>query len=357
MSLNWSSGVIIGFLSTIPVIVAFFASIHQYKKEKHSFLVYFALMWFSLFIWIFFQALSDLLLDIYLHLVCFYGMILMGFFTIFFVDSVTRDSSDPVKIVLMTIASVMVVVFSFKPKAVIMNTTGAPYPTMNGIFKWVALVQMGILLSFLVYGNLKLFLNTPQNLKFHSTINLLGTAVFGILPIIIQFTHLEQKIPGIATGSLAIGMCMVSYAFIKQPKLAYILPFRVYQLSVLESTQGKEMFTFQWKGHDKILDEEIFLSLMKGIGPIFEDMINLGKPQEIQLDQARLFLEQAPDIPITCVLVSNKVNKSLRSAFHSFSLAVFELVRTNSDGVSSEETNKKIEDMVKKYFPFIPNYT
>lgn len=70
-----------------------------------------------------------------------------------------------------------------------------------------------------------------------------------------------------------------------------------------------------------------FFSFMKGIGTMLGNTVNCGQHQEIQLDQARLFIEQGNYMLIICVLVSNLVNRSLSSVFISFSQSIFNLVR------------------------------
>ena len=111
--LNWSIGVIVGFIGFIPAFFAFTITVIQYFKDKYDHLRYLAGMWFFLSIWILFQGISDLFLSIELHFVCFYALIAFSFFGNLAVDTLTRDSVDLLKMIITTIISCFVIYFSY----------------------------------------------------------------------------------------------------------------------------------------------------------------------------------------------------------------------------------------------------
>ena len=112
MVLNWSTGVIIGFVSLIPSTLATVLALIQYVKDRYNHLKYLTGMWVCLTIWILFQAISDLYLSIELHFICFYALIVMSYVANLFVDSVTRDSVDLFKMIITTVLSSAVILLS-----------------------------------------------------------------------------------------------------------------------------------------------------------------------------------------------------------------------------------------------------
>ncbi|MHA1562174.1 MAG: hypothetical protein ACTSPA_08615, partial [Promethearchaeota archaeon] len=330
MDLNWSTGVIIGFISVIPSTLATLLALIQYFKDRYNHLKYLAGMWACLTVWILFQAISDVTafeeeLSINLHFICFYALIVMSFFANMFVDSVTRDSVDLFKMVITTMLSSAVVLLSIlQEDAVIINREGPSiYPTMNGNFRIATLLHMIWLVSVTFYGNLKVFIHTPKHLKFYSFLNVFGNYLWGIQPLWIQFVHLEEQFPGIATGSQAIGILVVVIVLIKEPKLAYILPFKVYRILIMDTKSGLILYKHDWNELKAESSENIFSGMLQAISTMFDHTINKGNVREINFDEAILTLKISKKAPVACILISSSISKTLRNSFNDFSMEVF----------------------------------
>ena len=356
MTLNWSTGVIIAFVSLIPSTLATVLTLVQYVKDRYNHLKYLTGMWVCLTIWILFQAISDLLVSIPLHLICFYALIVMSYFANLFVDSVTRDSIDLFKMILTTITSSAVVLFSFLPDAVIIKTDAvSQYPTMNGNFRTVALIQMIWLITVTFYGNLKVFFHTPKHLKFYSFLNVFGNYLWGIQPLWIQFAHLEEVFPGIATGSIAIGILIVAIILIKEPKLAYILPFKVYKLLIMDTKSGIILYKHDWNELKAKSSENIFSGMLQAISTMFDYTINKGNVREINFDEAVLTLKISKNTPIACILISSSISRTLRSSFNDFSMEVFKDYEKSKEEPLIKGNYEKGNSILANYFPFVPH--
>jgi len=357
MALNWSTGVIIGFISLIPSTFATVLAFIQYIKDRYNHLKYLTGMFACLSIWILFQAISDLLLSIPLHLVCFYALIVMSYFANLFVDSVTRDSIDPFKMIITTLTATAVVFLSILQDDAIIIKTGAVsiYPTFYGNFRTVALIQMVWLITVTFYGNLKVFFHTPKHLKFYSFLNVFGNYLWGIQPLWIQFAHIEDDFPGIATGSMAIGILIVAVVLIKEPKLAYILPFKVYRLLIMDTKSGVILYKHDWNELKAKSSENIFSGMLQAISVMFDNTINKGNVREINFDEAVLTLKISKKTPVACILISSSISRTLRNSFNDFSMEVF----TDYEKLKEEPVIKgnyeKGNTILENYFPFVPH--
>ena len=356
MALIWSTGVIIAFISLIPSALATISTLIQYFKDKYPHLKYLAGMWGCGTIWILFQAVSDLFSSIPLHFICFYSSIVMGYFAILFVDSVTRDSIDIFKIILMTISSTAVVLLSFlQDDAVIIETEArTPYPTFNGDFKIAAIIQMILVVLVFVYGSIKIYIYTPGNLKKYSMLNVLGTYLWGIQPLWFQFTDLEKDTPGISTASMAVGILIIAIIFIKKPKLAYILPFKTYRIMIQNTNTGIIFFKHDWNKLEAPDSENIFSGIMQAISTIFEHTINKGKVKKIRFEEAEITFKASEKVPLACILISSDSSITLRSSFDKFANDVFK------DDINIEKISHSMNKydngnvFLIKHFPFIP---
>lgn len=363
MTLNWSSGVIVGFVGFIPSILAFIVTLIQYFKDRYAHLKYFAGMWFFLSIWILFQAISDLLLSIPLHFIVFYALIIFSYFVNLSVDTITRDSIDLKKMILTTIISCFVVILSldldnfpaFNPDAIIIDEIAvSPYPTMNGNFELAVMIASVLLVSIAVYGSLKILIHTPKNLKFYSLLNVFGTYLWGIQPVWIQVTDLEQKFPGIATGSMALGLLIITITFLKEPKLAYILPFKTYRILIQRTDSGKIIFQHDWHKLETEFSEKTFSGMMQAINTMFDNTVNKGNVLKIKFDEAEITFKASNEIPLACILISSDSSIILRNSFGKFANDVFK------DYINNEKMDHSMNNydngiiLLEKNFPFIP---
>ena len=356
MVLNWTIGVIITFFSLIPSILASVLTSIQYFKDKYSHLKYLSGIWICLTIWIFFQAVSDLLLSIPIHIIGFYSLIVVIYFANLFVDSITRDSIDVMKMVIVTISSSTILILSFLPNAVIIKRDGTTqYATFTGNFRIAALIQVTLFILIITYGNLKVFLHTPKHLKFYSFLNLFGTYLYGIQPLWIQFTHLEDIFPGIVNFSMAIGTLVISLVIINQPKLAYILPLKVYRILIMDTKSGIILFKHDWNELKAEASEEIFSCMIQAISIMFDQTINKGKVRNIKFDEAVLTLNISMKTPIACIIISSSISKTLRNSFSNFSKEVFHDYEDLKENSLLKQNYEKGKIVLENYFPFVPS--
>ena len=216
---------------------------------------------------------------------------------------------------------------------------------MAGNFRIAVLIQSILLVSVAVYGSLKIFIHTPKKLKKYSSLNLFGTYLWGVQPIWIQFVGFEEIFPGIATGSMALGILLIAIIFIKNPKLAYILPVKVYRILIHNTKTEKTIFKHDWNRLDINSSEDFFSRMIQSINTVFEKTISKGNIREIEFDEAIATFKVRKDLPLVCALISSHSSITLRKAFNNFADDVFYNFEKN-------EINGKA--LLEKFFPFIP---
>ena len=363
MALNWSTGVIIGFVGFIPSFFAFIITLIQYFKDRYAHLKYFAGMWFLFSIWMLTQAISDLLLSIPLHFFSFYVLIIASYIVNLSVDTITRDSVDQYKMIFTTIISSFLIILSldlnnfpaFNPDAAITYETAVSsyiYPVGNF---WITIMIISVFIaSVAIYGSLKILIHSPKNLKIYSLLNVLGTYLWGIQPIWIQVTDLDQRFPGITPGSMALGMLIIAITFIKEPKLAYILPFKTYRILIQKTNNGTILFQHDWNQFETEFSEKTFSRMMQAINTMFDKTINKGNVRKIKFDEAEITFKVSEEVPLACILISSDSSITLRTSFNKFANNVFK----DYDNIEKNDNSMdKYENgivLLEKHFPFIP---
>ncbi|MFW9800776.1 MAG: hypothetical protein ACFFD9_10090, partial [Candidatus Thorarchaeota archaeon] len=153
-----------------------------------------------------------------------------------------------------------------------------------------------------------------------------------------------------------VGIAPWTYALVKQPKLAYVLPSRALRLTVIDMKSGCPLFDYAWSKIDEVLDDVLFSGMLQGIGLILDESLKSGGVREIRLETAVLLLQRIEQSSLAVVLVATKSAQSLRSALKSFSQSF--LMHFSHLFNHAYEINRfhAASELVKEHFAFVPNY-
>jgi hypothetical protein len=210
--------------------------------------------------------------------------------------------------------------------------------------------------TLLTYFFFKIFLNAPQDLKFHSFVCLIGAIIVSIIPGVLYLFGLTMLFPGCSVFLFGIGTLLISIALVFQPKLAYILPFKLYHLIVIETKSGLPLYKYSWKLGTKLgeINPPIFSSLLHGIDLFMENSINRGNIQEIWVEEAMLMVSQIKEIPISCVLITSKPSLVLRKALDCFYKRFYKKFAQLIKNPSNLSKFNSAKQIVEECFAFIP---
>jgi len=356
MNLNWTTEVIVIFISIIPISISFFLILYKYIKIRD--LVYFIMLigWGCFIIGNFMEALAYLFLLKDLFRFRMYIYIFQGYCVLILLDIVARKSIDPIKLTFFSLLSGMAIIFSYESSAIILYRfpNGEISIGSSGNFRlvifFIALFQ-GILL---VYFFFKIFWKAPKNLKSFSLLNLIGAVLVSIIPGIFYLVGMTMVLPGCVMLLFGIGTLLISIAFVFQPKLSYILPFKVYHLIVIETTSGLPLYKYSWIIGDELgeLNPQVFSSLLHGIDLLIEDTVHRGTIQEIDVEKAILIMDHYHSI--SCVLITSKASLVLRKALNRFCLKFWNKFSDVIDNPSKLSQFNSTKELVEEYFAFIP---
>ena len=317
-----------------------------------------SLTWLFMLISTFLLALSYLYLDTPLYRLALLADAPITFSIMLLVDSISRQSIDPKKLLIVTIVSTCLVVFSFDPTAVIINKDffGESTPALSGRFDLAGSALFLLSGLFWLYYMAKIYLNAPVTIKRDSLINLLGAIIAGPGAALAFASGFVWILPGTDYVCISIGALTCAYAFTKQPKLGYVLPFKVYRLMTINTTSGLALYTYEWDKENP-LDNQLFSAALFGISSILNESLGRGIIREIQFEQGILILQQLPDYPVFFVLIANESRPILKSALNLFSKGFSnkysaELVEQNLELSKYQESDQ----IVQNTFPFVVDY-
>ena len=313
---NWTLEELILLIAFFLLIIAIIIAYIQYSKTKHRTFLYLTLTWVNFSLFTLFEILSYIFLSIPLFQFRIFFIILSGFFLIFLVDSISRYNIDPIKTTIFGILSALLVISSYVPNFVeyIPNSI-VDYTFPNGdksfssegaLRVFSSIIFAFIELNYLIYSFI-LYLKSPQNIKKHAMLNLIGAIVFGIFPAIAMATSLTLVIPGCGIVAASIGAIISTIALTIQPKLRDILigisrDIRIQMRKQLEDQisekeeQYQSLYTQMSEGVsvNKILHNdmgEIVDFIIKGVNPAYEKLFNTAKMDAIGLKGSEAYEE------------------------------------------------------------------
>jgi hypothetical protein len=170
------------------------------------------------------------------------------------------------------------------------------------------------------------------------------------------FLRVSNYIPRLETFLAVLAMIPWTIALVKEPRLAFVLPFKVMRLVIFETKGGLPIYTKNWIESESrsLKDEALFSSMLQGIGMILGEAVKKGTIREIQLTDAILLLHRNEEFSIACVLVATKSTKTLRHALNEFAEEFYETFSEKFDILSEPQRFEDASSLVEQHFAFVP---
>ncbi|MFW9800775.1 MAG: hypothetical protein ACFFD9_10085 [Candidatus Thorarchaeota archaeon] len=358
MALNWTIEVYLGLIAIAVNIIMLVAILYYFLGEKHGYVFPMIGNSVGLTLWVTFRTLGVLLQSKPLVLISLYAFLLTAVSTMLLIDSLTRDSVDPKKMIVLCIDMTLFIVLSLDPEAISLG------PLPSGVVGIVYRQDFSVVLSVLallvggvyLYGMILIYNGAPENLRPHTRLSLISGLIFGVASPIIVILRIQDMIPGLITFVVGIGLIPWTYALVKQPKLAYVIPFRAVRLTVVDMRNGTPLFDYTWSQSEELADDAVYSGVLQGIGMILDESLKHGGIREIKMESAVLLLQKIEDSHIASVLVATNSTRALRRALSTFSESFFG--QFSQDFARSYEISKfhSADALVREHFAFIPEY-
>ncbi|MHA1791582.1 MAG: hypothetical protein ACTSVI_02990, partial [Promethearchaeota archaeon] len=274
------------------------------------------------------------------------------------VDSVSRESISPKKLFIITIISTGLVIFSMMNNSVTTNISylGEKTLALTGFFMVFGALTFIFAGTLWFYYMLKIYMRAPNSIKKVARINFIGSIFAGPGSIIAFSTGFVWIIPGTDYFLISIGSLLCAYSFMTEPKLAYVLPFRVYRLMCVNSKSGIPLYTFEW---DKQLttDEMLLAGAVQGVDTLFKEGIGKGSINQVEFEDAIMILYRDQEYDIMFVLISSKFSMILKESLEIFGKAFIKKFKESlNDEIINSEIFKPTINLINEIFPYIPIY-
>ncbi|MBD3228075.1 MAG: hypothetical protein GF329_07785 [Candidatus Lokiarchaeota archaeon] len=320
-------------------------------KRKFRFLLYISLSLLSISLFNLGEGLANLLYSMELFLWKNLILIPIGFFIIALIDSITRDSLDPIKLAIIVGLSVAIILLSdINYLSTYTFFTGETCYETSGLLIIVRNLFLLYMAIIMIYTLFRIFIHAPKSLKRFSFISLVGGILMSLVPMIAVFIPL----PGLIPLTQASGIVLFTTGFVLKSDLAFVLPFQVYHLTIIETNIGIALFNHSWNTPVKSVDEDLFSAMIQGISQIVKESIGVGEIKEIKMSEGVLLIHRDEPTDIACVMASTKSSRILRQSIRFF-LDKF-IRRFSIENPTKVSQYLPATELVGEVFPFIPEY-
>ena len=353
---NWTPYVTTELISLGPYMILVILTLRRYFQKSFIHDLYFGLSWASLFWMGFFNMLAKLFLSPILLTMGYFALIGSIVFNLLTIDAISQDHINHGRIILVLLFF-SIMCLNLKEMIIIIEKNGYELITLNfSNFLMVA----GIIL--IVYTGsvcarvyIDLVRNSPSELKKYSRLYLSGFATIGLISPLIG-SILENFIIGATAYINTIAAILMGFAYFKEPRIFFVLPFKVHRLYVLQADSGIMLYSHAWKSNAKFVDPDLFSGMIQGVRMIIKESVNGGDVSEIIMAQAHLIIVSEENYPLIFVLTTTKTSQFLRRSLQSFAMSFKlkfgELAKISTDASKYNDADHFIDE----HFPYVPFY-
>ncbi len=367
LALFWTVEAIINIISAIFMLIFILILVKRYKAYHNQAVKILIIGWTAMFLFVSLEAISYIL---YLReLWRWHNLLLyvMGFALLIWIDNISRDSIEPIKLVVYSV----IVGLGIRSMVEIDNVqeyyfeNGDPSFGMTGdLVIWIVFANIYVALWWVLITG-KIMKSSPKYLKRYSVLLFIGSILYSIVPMILVALRITTQIPGIDMLPIMIGIAITSYIFVQKPQIGYILPFKAIKLAVVGSQNNLLLYLHKWAissterdsavaSKQEEIEDSLFSGLVLGISLFVKKSIQRGEVREITTDDAVLLIHQHKEHPILFVLLATKSTRALRIGFQDFIKSfVSEYSQYFYTSYNKSYYNKAFIQ-VDKSFPFVP---
>ena len=308
-------------------------------------------------------ALSDVFLSIPIATIGYCLQFPVPFFLIGSLDIINRDSIDPIKMIFCGLIVGAGSIIALTPNLFIIDPDGLRGVITNSLAGSAAieyLIISGLILVYpcanVFYYFRKIYLHATPSLKKWARLALIGAYNFSIvIPCIVIF-KIDKYVPIPAFFALMniIAYLCICIAFIKSPRLAFILPSRLARITIFETTGGLPLYSYKWEseGQQIAADGDLFTSMIHGVSLLMKESVNRGKIRDIRLDDGILMLYHHEKYPIAVVLIATRYTRFLQECLKQFLDSFIEQNESKLQNVYEISQFIGSEKLVDQYFSF-----
>lgn len=353
---NWNLDVFAGFAGAGAVLIGFILFYRWYWQRRYQYLLSGSLICAVVSLHYFALGLSTLLTSTDLSI--YSSLFLLACFPIAVVwyDTLTYEHLGTWKMVVACSLTVAGSFFAFMPGAFVkvFYPDGSQGITWSGNLVIIGTLQSILFIICIMTPLMRIYHYAPRELKRPAMVFPIALVI-----ICIDVAHTTVSdiipLPGFESSIEILWTIMILWTFARHPQLAFVLPFKVSRVTVLNAKSGIPIFDHVWSKQGQVMAEPLFGSVLQGVSTILRESVGKGNVEEVRMHGAILIIKNDEKRHLAFVLLANAISKTLRQALDYFSNRFIELYGNLDFDTGYISQFEGANDVVKESFSFIPD--
>jgi hypothetical protein len=327
------------------------------------------------------------------HLISILFQIPLSIFIIILTDIIHHDSINPIKTSILLLIIGAIIILIVDEETIVEHT----YPNGSNIFLTAGLKATFVFLLFyfninfsILYLGIRIFLKSPAQLKRKALGFLITGLLIGVGTPVINFLDLGENMSIAMMSIFSIGIGLFTYAFISEPKLAFILPYKVKTLIILDTKSGMPYFTHTWgiktkeTAHTTEINQELIQkemvrdetlstrhekqeereddgqeempvsSVLYGVSTVLKEAVKSGDVFRIDMENGTILIERINKVNLAAVLIVSKPSYSVRNALRNFIGLFYAKFKHVIPKVDQPSLFYEAKEIITECFSFLP---
>jgi len=263
---------------------------------------------------------------------------------VFHVDIISRDAIDAKKVAVLAVLSTGIILF-------------------QSLYFLAALEVFGQ--AIWIYYSVMLVIRAPHESKGSAWQYLVGVlfvaaggglgAATGIITTDTAATQAFLNFVEIVRWDmiLGVGYMFIAISTVRNPELQNILPAVAVRLSLVDVEKGVLLYNHNFTDQEDVIGEDMFSSMIYGIGLILNEAVGKGNVREILLESGRLVIRRVENHPVACVLLVITSSRAVRMALDAFARELATRLPPPTSGPIEMTQFSFVKEMIPRHFPFV----
>ncbi len=352
MDLNWTPEVFSSFIGSLTGLICVIFTYKSSRTRKIRSLNYIRLSWIFSALFLFLDGASTLYLNIPINLIAVIVLFPSTLLIIIAINYITKESYLSVSLVFIFGAGILLCYLAFQPGSVIQVVEmGYLKLEWTGLFQIIAIFFELVNIFYIFYWGLRTWNNAPYSIKRDANQFFIGILFLCIISVLFYFLNFWIPILIIfSDGCIAIGLLIIAFAIVREPKLLYILPFTLNRLLV-KDRNGFPLYDYDWS--ESNVNETLFTGFINAIQVMSTEIIKLGGVVDVNLKEGILILHDSEYI--TVGIVASKSSKLLKNALSQFIRDFeFKFLKELEESIIDMTAYASAVELIEKYFSNFP---
>ncbi|MHA1734554.1 MAG: hypothetical protein ACTSU5_21670, partial [Promethearchaeota archaeon] len=236
--------------------------------------------------------------------------------------------------------------------AVFLTLIGPP-----GVGSLLVTVALFVVVLDWYFHSVRIHRQAPRDYKKVTGTYSVGILLFGVIPLLLsrRVTGMSLVFPSIDRVTMTCGALIVAIASAAEPRLAFILPFRVKRLVLFDLSTGSTLYTRKWDIDPDRVDEELFPKLVEGLSRLVPNALSQGEVNSLEFRGGTLLVRRVGGTNLGVALVTTRPTRSLRYALEKLARLASEVIGDALPG-GAGELEAVFAPIVEQCFPFVPEW-